>query len=99
MFYFLWVLNTPKVIEKLKKYLKAEAIPLLVDEKKHKIIDKIEDLNQSRASLRRSLLSLEEKRENCSEKKYEKLRLKYSIKMEKIKKRIHELEEKMRTFD
>ncbi len=66
-----------------------------MDEKRQKIIDKIEDLNQTRASVRRSLQSLEEKRKEFSEKKYERLKERHTKKLEKIKEKIHELEGKL----
>jgi len=83
---FLFLDENPKGFYRYKQSLRP------MSEKRQKIIDKIEDLNQARASIRQSLQSLEERKKEISEKKYERLKEKYNKRLEKIKKKIHELE-------
>ena len=66
------------------------------DKERKKIIDKIEDLNQTRAMLHRTIESLEDKKGKISEKKYEKLKKRYAEKHDKIRSKIHELEMKLK---
>ena len=63
-----------------------------MDEHKRKIMYKIEDLNETRAMIRKDLRDLEERKHKMTEKKYEHLKEKYDEKLEKIKEKIHELE-------
>ncbi len=53
---------------------------------------KIEDLNETRAMIRKDLRDLEERKHKMTEKKYEHLKGRYDEKLEKIKEKIHELE-------
>jgi hypothetical protein len=66
-----------------------------MSEKKGKIVEKIEDLNQVQASLRHSLHDLDDRKKEYSKEKYEKLKDKYHKKMEKIRNKIHILEGKL----
>ncbi len=53
---------------------------------------KIEDLNETRAMIRKDLRDLEERKHKMTEKRYEHLKGRYDEKLEKIKEKIHELE-------
>ena len=69
-----------------------------MDERKRKILEKIDDLNQIRASIKHDFKSFEEKKTEYSNKKYEKLKKKYVQRLEKIRKKIHKLEDELNDF-
>ena len=62
------------------------------EEKRHRIIEKIEHLNSTQASLRHRLKSLETRKKGLSEKTYEKTKEKLMKKIGKIRKKILDLE-------
>jgi len=57
---------------------------------------KIEDLNETRAIIRGDMRDMEERKHKLTEKKYEHLKGKYDGKLEKIREKIHELEEMLK---
>ena len=67
-----------------------------IEERKHKIIEKIEDLNAVQASLRHRLKSMETRKKELSEKIYKKNQEKLTKKIGKIRKKILDLETRLR---
>ena len=57
---------------------------------------KIEDLNERRAMIREDLSEMEKRKHKLTEKKYEHLKRKHDGKLEKIREKIHELEERLK---
>lgn len=61
----------------------------------HKLREKIEDLNEMRALVKRDLEKLEEKKHALKKEKYEKLKEKYEKRIDKIRHKIKQLEEQL----
>ncbi|MGC9554761.1 MAG: hypothetical protein ACP5EK_05565 [Thermoplasmatota archaeon] len=66
-----------------------------MDDKKRKLMEKIEDLNQQRSLAHHDLKNLEARKQDIPEKKYQRLKAKYKKKEDKIRQRIRELEEEV----
>lgn len=69
-----------------------------MEERKRKIIEEIEELNQKRASIKHDLKSFEEKKSDYSKEKYEKVISKYNHRLEKVREKIHKCEDKLKDF-
>ena len=63
-----------------------------MDNKKRKLIEKIEELNQYRAMIHNDFKNLEERKKIMPIKKYERLEKRYQKREEKIKQKIRSLE-------